>query len=124
MTFSGDLWRFTEGVRGRIALAVAVGLFAVASGVARLALLGWIGARIFEGDGLAELAPLIVAAAATVLATSGAHYVKEEIANGTALEVQFALRQRLFDQVARLGPAHFDRQRTGDVTVGVVEGVE
>ncbi len=124
MTFSGELWRFTQGVRGRIALAVAVGLFAVASGVARLALLGWIGARIFEGDGLAELAPLIVAAAAAVLATSGAHYVKEEIANGTALEVQFALRQRLFDQVARLGPAHFDRQRTGDVTVGVVEGVE
>ena len=124
MTFSRELWRFTQGVRGRIALAVAVGLFAVAAGVARLALLGWIAARIFEGDGLEELAPLIVAAAAAVIATSVAHYVKEEIANGTALEVQFALRQRLFDQVARLGPAHFDRQRTGDVTVGVIEGVE
>ena len=124
MTFSRELWRFTQGVRGRIALAVAVGLFAVTAGVARLALLGWIAARIFEGDGLEELAPLIVAAAAAVIATSVAHYVKEEIANGTALEVQFALRQRLFDQVARLGPAHFDRQRTGDVTVGVIEGVE
>ena len=124
MTFSGELWRFTEGVRGRIALAVIVGLAAVAAGVARLALLGWIGARIFEGDGLAELMPLIVAAASAVVATSVLHYVKEEIANGTALDVQFALRQRLFDQVSRLGPAHFDRQRTGDVTVGVIEGVE
>ena len=28
MTFSWDLWRFTEGVRWRIALAVSVGLCA------------------------------------------------------------------------------------------------
>ena len=34
------------------------------------------------------------------------------------------MRQRLFDQVVRLGPSHFDRKRTGDVTVGVIEGVE
>ena len=124
MTFSWDLWRFTEGVRWRIALAVSVGLLAVTAGVARLALLGWIGARIFEGDSFSDLVPLIVAAAATIVARSVFLYAKEEIANGTALEVQFALRQRLFDQVARLGPSHFDRQRTGDVTVGVIEGVE
>ena len=124
MTFSWDLWRFTEGVRWRIALAVSVGLLAVTAGVARLALLGWIGARIFEGDSFSDLVPLIVAAAATIVARSVFLYAKEEIANGTALEVQFALRQRLFDQVTRLGPSHFDRQRTGDVTVGVIEGVE
>ena len=124
MTFSWDLWRFTEGVRWRIALAVSVGLLAVTAGVARLALLGWIGARIFEGDSFADLVPLIIAAAASIAARSVFLYAKEEIANGTALQVQFSLRQRLFDQVARLGPSHFDRRRTGDVTVGVVEGVE
>ena len=124
MTFSWDLWRFTEGVRWRIALAVSVGLCAVAAGVARLALLGWIGARIFEGDSFSDLIPLIIAAAASILARSIFLYAKEEIANGTALEVQFSLRQRLFDQVVRLGPSYFDRQRTGDVTVGVIEGVE
>ena len=124
MTFSWELWRFTEGVRWRIALAVSVGLLAVTAGVARLALLGWIGARIFEGDAFADLVPLIVAAAAAIGARSLLLYAKEEIANGTALEVQFALRERLFDQVARLGPSHFDRRRTGDVTVGVIEGVE
>ena len=124
MTFSWDLWRFTEGVRQRIALAVIVGLCAVAAGVARLALLGWIGARIFAGAPLSDLVPLIIAAAASIAARSLLLYAKEEIANGTALQVQFALRQRLFDQVTRLGPSYFDRRRTGDVTVGVIEGVE
>ncbi len=124
MTFSWDLWRFTEGVRWRIALAVSVGLLAVTAGVARLALLGWIGARIFEGYSFGDLVPLIIAAAVSIAARSVFLYAKEEIANGTALQVQFSLRQRLFDQVARLGPSHFDRQRTGDVTVGVIEGVE
>ena len=124
MTFSWELWRFTQGVRWRIALAVSVGLLAVAAGVARLALLGWIGARIFEGDSFGDLVPLIIATAVSIAARSLFLYVKEEVANGTALQVQFALRQRLFDQVVRLGPSHFDRQRTGDVTVGVIEGVE
>lgn len=124
MTFSWELWRFTEGVRWRVVLSVLVGLLAVAFGVARLALLGWIGARIFEGDGFGDLVPLIIAAAASIAARSLFLYAKEEIANGTALQVQFKLRQRLFDQVVRLGPSHFDRQRTGDITVGVVEGVE
>ena len=124
MTFSWELWRFTEGVRWRIALAVSIGLLAVAAGVARLALLGWIGARVFEGDSFSDLVPLIIATAASIAARSVFLYAKEEIANGTALQVQFSLRQRLFDQVARLGPSHFDRRRTGDVTVGVIEGVE
>ena len=124
MTFSWELWRFTEGVRERIAAAVLLGLLAVAAGVARLALLGWIGARIFEGDSFGSLTPLIIAAALVTLARSALLYAKEELANGTAVQVQFSLRQRLFERVAALGPAHFDRRRTGDVTVGVVEGVE
>ena len=124
MTFSWELWEFTRGVRWRIGLSVSVGMLAVAAGVARLALLGWIGARIFEGDSFGDLVPLIIATAASIAARSVFLYAKEEVANGTALQVQFALRQRLFDQVVRLGPSHFDRKRTGDVTVGVIEGVE
>ena len=124
MTFSWELWRFTDGVRARIAAAVALGLLAVAAGVARLALLGWMGARIFEGDSFGSLSWLIVATALVTLARSGLLYAKEELANGTAVQVQFRLRERLFERVMALGPAYFDRRRTGDVTVGVVEGVE
>ena len=124
MTFSWELWRFTDGVRARIAAAVALGLLAVAAGVARLALLGWMGARIFEGDSFGSLTWLIIATALITLARSALLYAKEEIANGTAVQVQFRLRERLFERVMALGPAYFDRRRTGDVTVGVVEGVE
>ena len=124
MTFSWELWRFTDGVRARIAAAVALGLLAVAAGVARLALLGWMGARIFEGDSFGSLTGLIIATALVTLARSALLYAKEEIANGTAVQVQFRLRERLFERVMALGPAYFDRRRTGDVTVGVVEGVE
>ena len=124
MTFSWELWRFTDGVRARIAAAVALGLLAVAAGVARLALLGWMGARIFEGDSFGSLTWLIIATALVTLARSALLYAKEEIANGTAVQVQFRLRERLFERVMALGPAYFDRRRTGDVTVGVVEGVE
>lgn len=118
------MWQFTDGVRARIAAAVGLGLLAVAAGVARLALLGWMGARIFEGDSFGSLSWLIVAVALTTLARSGLLYAKEELANGTAVAVQFSLRERLFERVMALGPACFDRRRTGDVTVGVVEGVE
>ena len=124
MTFSWELWRFTDGVRARIAAAVGLGLLAVAAGVARLALLGWMGARIFEGDSFGSLAWLIAAVALITLARSALLYAKEELANGTAVAVQFSLRERLFERVMALGPAYFDRRRTGDVTVGVVEGVE
>jgi len=44
------LWSFTDGVRGRIAWAVAVGLASVAAGVARLALLGWLIADAGRGE--------------------------------------------------------------------------
>ena len=43
------LWQFTEGVRGRIALAVLLGVLASTAGVARLALLGWLLARLYQG---------------------------------------------------------------------------
>ena len=56
MYFSPRLWSLTAGVRGRIALAVALGLATAAAGIARLVLLGVLLARVFEGDGPADLA--------------------------------------------------------------------
>ena len=51
------LWALTRGVRGRIAATVVVGLAAVAAGIARLALLGWLLARVLAGESLASLPP-------------------------------------------------------------------
>src|SRR5262245_12715907 len=46
------------------------------------------------------------------------------LAHHTAARVQARLRETLYDHVTRLGPAHFVRERTGDVMVALVEGVQ
>ena len=60
------LWALTRGVRGRIAASVVVGLAAVAAGIARLVLLGWLLARVLAGESLASLTGAIVLTAAAV----------------------------------------------------------
>ena len=55
MHFDPRLWQFTEGVRLRIAGAVLIGLAAVAFGVARLGLLGWLIAALLKGEGVDAL---------------------------------------------------------------------
>jgi ATP-binding cassette subfamily C protein CydCD len=124
MYFDQRLWALTEGVRGRIAGTVIVGLAAVVAGIARLALLGWLLGRVLAGDSLAELAPAIVLTALALVVRSVLDYARTMVAHHTAARVQEHLRQTLYAQVATLGPAHFVRARTGDVMLSLVEGVQ
>jgi ATP-binding cassette subfamily B protein len=55
MYFDLRLWGFTKGVRFCIFGAVSIGVLAVLFDIARLALLGWLIARVFEGAALKEL---------------------------------------------------------------------
>ena len=55
MYFDSRLWEFTLGVRLRIFTAVAIGVLAVLFGIARLAFLGWLLARVFKGASLDQL---------------------------------------------------------------------
>jgi len=118
------LWALTAGVRGRIVATVLVGLAAVAAGIARLALLGWLLGRVLTGESLAALAPAIVLTAIALAARSALDYARTMVAHHTAARVQERLRQILYAQVAALGPAHFARARTGDVMLSMVEGVQ
>jgi len=118
------LWTFTDGVRGRIAASTGIGLLATLAGIARLALLGWLLAKVFAGAPLAELMwPLVLVAAVMVL-RGVLEYVRNMIAHRTAGLVQLNLRRRLYDKVVELGPAYFGRRRTGDVILSLVDGVE
>src|SRR5947199_6921235 len=56
MYFDRRLWQLTRGLRGRILLAIALGLVAAALGIARFALLGALLARVFSGDGATTIA--------------------------------------------------------------------
>jgi ATP-binding cassette, subfamily C, bacterial CydCD len=124
MYFDQRLWALTSGVRGRIAGTVLVGLAAVAAGIARLALLGWLLGRVLAGDSLAELTPAILLTALALVVRSALDYARAMVAHRTAARVQEWLRQTLYTQVATLGPAHFVRARTGDVMLSLVEGVQ
>src|SRR6266566_9145901 len=42
----------------------------------------------------------------------------------TASDIKLRLRQHIYEHVLELGPGHFDQERTGDVVLAMVEGVE
>src|SRR6201996_5153314 len=110
MHFDLKLWAMTAGLRDRIAMSAALGLLALAVGIARFAFLGRFLAGIFHGDLLAV--PLLEAAAAILLRGWLDHH-RTMIAHRTAARVQEALRGRLFDKIVALGPAWFGSERTG-----------
>jgi ATP-binding cassette subfamily C protein CydCD len=122
------LWAFTRGVRGRIAGAVALGLVAVAAGIARLALLGWLLAGVLAGDGAAALVGPAALVAAAILARGFLEHARAMVAHRTAARVQTRLREALHAHVTGLGPAYFARSgagsRTGEVVVSLVEGIQ
>ena len=124
MYWDSRLWQFTAGVRGRIALTVLVGLFSAAAGIARLGALGWLLGRVFEGAPIAALWMPAALVAGVMLLRAALEYARAMMAHVTAAAVQTNLRRRIFEQVVALGPAHFTRARTGDVTLSLVEGVE
>ncbi len=118
------LWAFTRGVRLRIAWTVLVGLAAVGAGIARLALLGWLLARVIGGATPRSLVLPAALAAAAILLRGGLEYYRNMVAHRTAARVQTVLRQAIYDRVTALGPAHFTQSRTGDVILSMVEGVQ
>src|SRR5438876_10212286 len=118
------LWAFTRGVRLRIVGTVVIGLLAVAAGIARLALFGWLLGRVIAGESLRALLPLVAVTAAAVLVRGALDYWRAMAAHHTAARVQAALRQAIYDRVTALGPAHFTRSRTGDVILSMVEGIQ
>jgi ATP-binding cassette subfamily B protein len=122
--FDRRLWALTEGVRGRIAFTVLIGLIAVVAGIARLALLGWLLARVLAGESLVALTPALLLTGAALVARNVLDYARTMVAHHTAAIVQQRLRQTLYDHVAVLGPAHFVRDRTGEVMLSLVEGVQ
>src|SRR5437764_3232963 len=115
---------FTKGVRLRIAGAVAIGLLSVGLGVARLGLLGWLIGQVFAGRSAAELAlPIGLIALVMVLRGTAEHW-RAVVAHETAARVQKVLRRTVYDKVASLGPGTVGRQRSGGLTLSMIDGVE
>ena len=124
MHFEPRLWAFTEGVRLRIAGAVAVGLLSVACGIARLAALAWLIGAVLAGRPVAELTLSIVAVAALMALRGGLEYARTMIAHRTSHMVQVRLRRTIYDRIVALGPAGVGRRRSGALTLALTDGVE
>ena len=84
MYFDFRLWGLTRGVRLRIAWAVFIGLLTAASGVARLALLGWLLAEIFDGRDAGSLAVPIAGVAGVIVLRGALQFYKEMVSHHTA----------------------------------------
>ncbi len=124
MYFDIQLWRLTEGLRGRIALAVVLGLFALAAGIARFAFLGWLLALVFQGAPFGQLALPLAGIAIAIILRALLEQARTMVAHRTAARVQETLRGRLFDKIVTLGPGWFAGERTGGVMLSMVDGVE
>ena len=124
MQFETRLWSFTQGVRGRIAISVLIGMIAAALGVIRLALLGWLIGLIFLGQSADELVMPIIFAALVMLMRGIFEHWRTMTAHETSAIVQKQLRRRLFDKIVSLGPGYTGRQRSGELVLTLVDGIE
>ncbi len=124
MYFDLRLWRMTQGMRLAMLGGVALGLLALAVGIARFAFLGVALAAVFAGGSLAQVALALAAAVAAVLLRYLLDHARTVQAHRIAARVQTSLRARLFDRIAALGPAWFAGERTGGVMLSMVDGVE
>ena len=125
MYFDWRLFGLTRGVRLRIVFAAALGLVAVGAGVARLAIAGVVIFRVLAGQAsFSALALPLGAIAALIVARSLFLYWQNAVSHHTANIVKVRLRRDAYEHAVQLGPGYFDRNRTGDVVLTLVEGVE
>jgi ATP-binding cassette subfamily B protein len=124
MYFDWRLWRLTRGLRGRIAFAVLLGVLASAVGIARFVLLGVMLAAVFRGAGFLTVALPALGVMVAVVLRGALEHRRAMVAHVTATRVQEALRSRLYDKIAELGPAWFAGERTGGVMLAIIDGVE
>lgn len=124
MYFNLRLFSMTKGFRGRIFLGAFLGLLAVLVGIGRLALTGWIIARLFQGDELSTLVSYLIIVAGLIVVRVVLQYFRDYVSYKTATDTKIELRRRLYLHALALGPGHFDQMRTGDILVSLVDGVE
>ena len=125
MYFDWRLFGLTRGVRLRILFAAILGLVAVGAGVARLAVSGVVIYRVLAGQAsFSTLALPLLIIAGLIVVRSLFQYWQNVVSHHTANIVKITLRHEVYGHALRLGPGYFDRNRTGDVVLTLVEGIE
>ena len=125
MYFDWRLFSLTRGVRLRILFAAILGLIAVGAGVARLAVSGVVIYQVLTGQaGFSALALPLAIIAGLIVIRGLFQYWQYAVSHHTANIVKISLRRDVYEHALKLGPGYFDRNRTGDVVLTLVEGIE
>ena len=125
MYFDRRLFGLTRGVRLQILFAALLGLTAVGAGVARLAISGIVIYRVLTGQAdFMTFAGALAAIALLIVIRSLFQYWQNAVAHHAANKVKIKLRRDVYAHALMLGPGYFDRNRTGDVVLTLVEGIE
>ena len=125
MYFDWRLFGLTRGVRLRILFAAGLGLIAVGAGVARLAVSGVVIYRVLTGQAsFSALALPLSIIAALIVVRSLFQYWQNAVSHHASNIVKIKLRHDVYEHALKLGPGYFDRNRTGDVVLTLVEGIE
>ncbi|MBP7961681.1 MAG: thiol reductant ABC exporter subunit CydD [Caldilineaceae bacterium] len=106
---------------GSVGLGFGVGILIVAQA---WVLSQAINAIFLLDQTLAHVAPLLWGFATLALTRALMAWGRDALAQRTAILVKTELRQRLVQQIVRLGPAFTTGERTGELTNTLVEGVE
>src|SRR5919202_5139759 len=114
----------TRGARLRLAAVAALGLLAVPVAMWRLTLTGQAMARVFAGEPFDALLGMLALIGGLIVLRAGLQLVRDEMANATAAVLKARVRGELYAHVLRLGPGHFDQQRSGEAAQTLVDGVE
>jgi ABC-type multidrug transport system fused ATPase/permease subunit len=118
------LLELTRGARGRILLAVLIGLGVTLINVAQLSIIGHAIGRMFSGMSIAVVLPLLLIAATLIIFRAWLTYLKEIISQYIAAGIKIALRKRIYAHLLALGPSYLERHRTGELLAAAVHGVE
>ena len=125
MYFDWRLFGLTRGVRLWILFAAGLGLISVGAGVARLAVSGVVIYRVLTGQAsFSALALPLSIIAALIVVRSLFQYWQNAVSHHAANIVKIKLRHDVYEHALKLGPGYFDRNRTGDVVLTLVEGIE
>jgi ATP-binding cassette subfamily C protein CydCD len=124
MSLNWRLFQLTQGFRLRLISAALLGIGASLAGIGRLALSGYVLGLVFQQRPLQDLLWPILGVALCIGLRAICEYAKEATGNRTASDIKLRLRQHLYTHILHLGPGHFNEERTGDVVLAMVEGVE
>jgi len=119
------LLRYAHGTRRYLGIAVLLG--GITGGL--VVTQAWLIANtisdvIIKHEGLARVRTLTILLLAVILGRAAVGWFTERMADRTSASAKSDLRQALVEQIADLGPAGIDRERSGSLVVLATSGVD